>query len=76
MPGHQLLVLTVLDHICQPTAGRRHQRSAVVLGVYGFVLSGPNQTTVTVHQYRASVQDNMVLTSLCCFKSAFGNLHT
>lgn len=32
MPGHQLLVLTVLGHICQPRAGHRHHRSAVVLG--------------------------------------------
>lgn len=55
MPGHQLLVLTVLGHICQPSAGHRHHRSAVVLGVYGFVLSAPNQTqslfTSTRHQF-------------------------
>ena len=76
MPGHQLLVLTVLDCICQPSAGARHCRSTVVLGLYEFVLSAPSQETVTFHQDQASVQDNVVLTPFCCFKSASGNLYT
>lgn len=42
----------------------------MVLGVYEFVPSAPSQETVTFHQYRASVQYNVVLTSPCCFKSA------
>jgi len=74
MTGHQLLVLTVLDCICQPSADARHCRSTEGLRVCEFVLSAPSQETVTYHQYRALVQDNAVLTSLYCFKSASGNL--